>query len=227
MDIYAIIRILHIIVGSCALLAGPIAMFNQNGGKLHRTAGNIYFWSMMFIVVSSIYMSIVKANEFLLMIGLFTFYLTATGVRALKLKKLHLGQKAMMIDWAILVITAISGLALFAWGCYVIFIMKNNFGIVAIVFSYVMIRGVLRDYNRFTVPPKEKNHWLFVHIGNMIGAYIATFTAFLVNNVHFEPEFIVWLTPTVLFLPIMIYSFRKFRGKTKKQEPIVFERGTY
>ena len=66
---------IHIISGSLALIAGPIAMFNQDGGKLHRKSGIIYFYSMMVIFVSSIILSIVRENWFLFMVGIFSCYL--------------------------------------------------------------------------------------------------------------------------------------------------------
>ncbi len=219
-QLFIILRTIHIVAGSLALLTGPVAMLNQNGGTLHRRAGNVYFYSMMVIVVSSIYMSFYKENWFLLMIAAFTFYLISTGVRALKLKKLHLGQKPEKIDWAILIISLISGLCLFIWGLVIVFVYKNTFGITAIVFGAIMLRGIYRNYKSFIVPPKEKNHWLLMHIGNMIGAYIATLTAFLVQNIHTNPAFIAWLIPTAIFLPILSFTINKFKKKSEKGQPL-------
>ncbi|MBK7964986.1 MAG: hypothetical protein IPK10_06670 [Bacteroidetes bacterium] len=107
---------LHIISGGLALLAGPVAMFNQDGGKIHRKAGIIYFYSMMVIFVSSIILSIVRENWFLFMVGIFSCYLVSTGYRALKLKMLHRGQKAEKIDWFILIISLIAGIGLIGDG---------------------------------------------------------------------------------------------------------------
>jgi len=227
MDSYSFIRLFHIAVGSAALLTGPIAMMNQNGGKLHRISGSIYFWCMQAIVVTSFYMSFVKGSLFLFMIAGFTFYLITTGVRALKLKKLHLGQKPESVDWLILILSGIFGLSLVILGIYTLLVSKNSFGIVPIVFGYFMTSGVYKDYKRFTVPPKEKNHWLFTHISGMIGGYIATVTAFLVNNIHTEPAFISWIAPSIIFVPFTIYTINKFKSKSKKLEPIKFEKGTY
>ena len=42
------------------------------------------------VFVTSIYMSIVKDNIFLLLVGFFSFYLASTGYRILYLKKLGL-----------------------------------------------------------------------------------------------------------------------------------------
>lgn len=46
------------------------------------------------------------------------------------------------------------------------------------------------------------------HIGKMSGSYIAAFTAFAVNNIHFLPSIIIWLAPT-LFGTLLIIKFSK------------------
>lgn len=206
-----IIRWLHIVAGSLALLAGPVAMFNQNGGQTHRISGKIYFWSMVFIFASSIIMSLAKNNLFLFMIGIFSFYLVITAYRALHLKNLHKGQKAELFDWAVLWLSALAGTGLAVFGLYVVFMLKNSFGLVALVFGAVMLQGVKTDYRRFTVPPKEKNHWLLKHITGMMGGYIATFTAFLVNNWQSDPPFISWLLPTLVISPFITLTLKKFK----------------
>lgn len=209
------ITILHIVAGTLALFAGPVAMMKQDGSKLHRKAGLIYLRSMQVIIITALILSIYKDNMFLLMISAFTFYLVMTGYRALKLKKLHLDQRPEIYDWIILTISGISGLLLGGWGIFKV-VNSNSFGIVAIVFGFTMLRGVYNDFKRFTVKPKIKNHWLFVHIGNMMGAYIATITAFLVQNVQIQPAFIVWLAPTVFIVPFLIYTIRKFQDRSVK-----------
>lgn len=206
----------HILAGGLALVTGPIAMFNQDGGKLHRKSGIIYFYSMMFIFVSSIILSIVRENWFLFMVGIFSCYLVLTGYRALKLKMLHRGQKAEKIDWIILILSLLSGLGLIAMGVWMFWSQGNSFGLVPFIFGGVMLSGVKDDYKRFTIPPTEKNHWLLKHITGMMGGYIATFTAFLVQNVHTDPGFIAWLAPTVILTPVIIYSTKKIKkGRSK------------
>ncbi|CAN5487598.1 hypothetical protein BH11BAC2_BH11BAC2_01520 [soil metagenome] len=216
---FDILRILHILAGSLALVAGPIAMMNQNGGKLHRAAGKIYFYAMLFIVGSALYMSIYHQNFFLLMIAIFTLHAVSTGVRSLKLKKLHRGQKPAVIDWTIQWVAAAFNVCLILWGIWMLY-HNNSFGVLGIVFGFIMSRAVISDYKRFTVPSQEKNEWLFIHIGRMMGGYIATMTAFLVQNVHTNPAFIAWLLPTVVFVPFLIYTVNKFKGKVKRQEPV-------
>ena len=54
-----------------------------------------------------------------------------------------------------------------------------------------------------------------IHISGMIGGYIAAATAFLVNVVHFQHAFVLWLTPSAIFVPVIFYTIRKFRKKIK------------
>lgn len=207
---------LHIISGSIALITGPIAMFNQDGGKLHRKSGIIYFYSMLVIFVSSIILSIVRENWFLFMVGIFSCYLVMTGYRALALKMLHRGQKAEKIDWIIVIAAFLAGIGLMVMGVWMFWSQGNSFGLVPFIFGGTMLSGVKEDYKRFTVPPTEKNHWLLKHICGMMGGYIATLTAFLVQNVQTNPSFIAWLAPSVFITPIIIYSTNKIKkGKSK------------
>jgi len=54
--------------------------------------------------------------------------------------------------------------------------------------------------------------WLRRHLGNMIGSYIAVFTAFLVVNGN--GHWLIWLGPTMAFTPLLIYwNIRLTKGK--------------
>lgn len=209
MQIFTIALILHITAGTLALLAGPFAMYYQDAGKIHRNAGKIFFWSMMMVSLSGFILSSIKSNLFLLMISVFAFYLTFTGNRVLHMKKLHRGTKPAVYDWAILIICSLFGIGLMAFG--INGMRTNSFGIVAVVFGFILFMRTRSDYKRFTRDNGDRKTWLYVHIGNMIGAYIAAFTAFLVQNVHTEPAFIAWLAPTLVLVPLIYFTIRKFK----------------
>jgi uncharacterized membrane protein len=212
------LKYLHILAGSLALLCGPIAMMNQNGGKLHRLSGKIYFYSMMIIVVSATVLAIRHEKWFLLMVAIFTLYIISTGYRSLKLKKIGRGQKAEQLDWLIWGLAVLAGLSLEFSGMYWCFGEGNSFGIVPMVFGFIV-----KDYQRFTRVSNDKLLWLKVHIGNMMGGYIATMTAFLVQNVHTDPAWIAWLAPTIVFVPVLSYTIRKFSLKQQKGGSILLE----
>lgn len=48
----------------------------------------------------------------------------------------------------------------------------------------------------------------------MVVAYISAFTAFLVVNVQFYgPNWVIWLAPTFIFVPLMRYWTNKYARK--------------
>ena len=83
-----------------------------------------------------------------------------------------------------------------------------------------MLRGVRSDFKRFTVPPTEKNHWLFSHISGMIGGYIATITAFTVQNIQMNPSWVPWLAPTAILVPFLVMTIKKFKNKSEKAKSL-------
>ena len=215
-EIKQFILLIHIINGGLALLTGPIAMFNQNGSRLHRLTGKIFFISMTVVFVSSIYLSIYDNIPFLLMIGVFSYHSIAVGYRALYLKKLGNRQKPRPLDWFISITTTLFNSCMLIWGINYYFFLKELFGVVAMVFGSIGLMGNYQVIKRYISGYKEKNGWLYIHISGMIGGYIATTTAFLVNVVTFQPSFVLWLAPTVVFTPVIIYTTTKFRRKINK-----------
>ena len=210
MILYQITLIAHVIAGTLALLSGPIAMMRQDGGNLHRLAGKTFFRSMMIIAATGLGMAWYRSSLFLVLIGVFSFYITFTGYRALSLKNLHYGVKAGWQDWTALVVCGIFGIFQLITGGYNLF-QGDSFGIVSLVFGTIFTLRIVSDFRRFTYNNGERKSWLYVHIGNMMGAYIAAVTAFLVQNVQIEPAFIVWIAPTILITPFITFTIRKFR----------------
>lgn len=191
-------------------------MATQKGSKPHRTAGKIYFWGMTGVFITAVFVSIMHNIPFLLMVGFFSYHMVCSGYRALSLKKLHLTQKPKVIDWAIAVVAGLFNIALLMWGIYNKFIVQENMGIVAIIFGLIGIQIVFTDVRKFFKKPSEKNHWLFSHIGGMMGGYIATWTAFLVVNINFLPALVIWLGPAALGVPFIVYQLRKIKSPEKK-----------
>lgn len=214
--LHTIFLYLHIAGGTMALLSGPFAMLNQDGGKVHRISGKIFYYAMLMVSFSGLYLSWYRSNLFLLLIAVFSFYLVSMGRRALQHKKLHRGTKAEIIDWVILIISGAFGIFQIAVGAYSL-VRHNSFGLVSIVFGAILCRRVQSDVKWLRKYNGEPKTWLYVHIGNMIGSYIAAFTAFLVQNVHTDPAFISWLAPTVVLTPFIFVTINKFKkGKKLK-----------
>ncbi len=206
-----IVLILHIAGGTVSLLSGLVSILTLKGGKTHRAAGKIYFWGMTVVFVGALILSIMKGNDFLLMVGFFSYYLTVRGYRILSLKQLG-KQKPLLLDWLITVVSGLFIISLIGWGGYVLIEVHSGMGIVAIAFGGIGLTFLINDLKNFIYGPKEKMHWWFTHLGSMSGSYIAATTAFLVVNIQL-PQFnwTLWLLPTVIGSILIARSTRKYK----------------
>ncbi|SDK43668.1 Predicted membrane protein [Catalinimonas alkaloidigena] len=216
--------ILHIAAGFTALVAGFIAIVTPKGKTAHRLSGRWYFWGMVVIAITAALMAGYRGNDFLFTVGVFSFFLSYTGYRALQRKR---GEPARVLDWML------TGLAL-GTGVYMVgkaglgfFSEGSGFEPVLLVFGAFCARSgwqSLREFRRPFDPARDRHRWLFQHLGHMGGAYIATFTAFLVTNVSWQPAWVVWLLPTVIGTPLIAYAIRHYRQRLRTRQTLAVER---
>lgn len=206
--LFKIILIIHIIAGSVGLFTGTINIIRKKGDKPHRLVGKYFFYGMIINAVAGFVMSAMHNNLFLLIIAVFSFYLTATGQRFLSLKQLAKGQKPKLIDWIITFTMFAFSLFFILFGGYLIY-NNNIFGVVLIVFGLISLLMVKSDIAIYRGNIKFKNYWILIHIQRMIGAYIASLTAFLVVNNTYLPTVVAWLLPTVILTPLIFYWSKK------------------
>ena len=200
--IFSALLILHIISGGIGLVAGTVAMVSQKSKSAHRLAGKIFFYAMAGIFFTSIYMSIAHNNMFLVLIGFFSFYLTATGYRILYLKTLHFKKtQPQLLDYFIAATGLLVGIALLILSVFLLFKI-NMFGIVTLSFGCLSGWFGYSDLIKFKYQPNNKKHWIISHGMRMAGAYTATITAFVVVNVHIAQGWILWLLPAIIIIPI-------------------------
>ena len=212
----------HVVAGVTTLLSGLMAAFvGKKGGKLHRQVGATFYWSMLWIFISALLIiSLVRFSAFLLVIAVFSWYMTFSGVRVLKMKKT---MKAQNIDWIAAFITLISGIIFIAmglryqlqesWGSVVGYLCFF-FGYFTTQTAWENIKGFKRGTNQ------EKMWWWFAHMNSMCGALIASVTAFAVQNGEIfrlpgEMMWLPWVAPTILGVPLITYSMNKYRKQFK------------
>ena len=212
-----IVLILHIMAGFTALVVGLIPFVARKGSKLHRVTGWIFCYAMITVAFSAFGLAIYRFNPFLLMVGLFTLYTTVTGYRGLRFMRqpMAIGQ---VRDWALFFLS-IAGLAITVWQTLVQFGTQSLSVPILIGFFSLSLLNLLRlDALVFSRRKKMKrNAWVRYHIGRISGAYLATITAFLVTNVHTDPEFIAWLLPTVIGTPAIVYFQRQYSDRKAKR----------
>jgi hypothetical protein len=203
--------IIHIIGGATSLLSGLVAMLTQKGGRSHRLAGKIYFGGMTAVFIGAVVVAIAHRNDFLLMVGFFSYYMTVRGYRILSLKKLDRGQKFAPLDWIIISVSAIFIFTLITWGVWA-WMQGSGMGIVGLVFGLIGLTFLVNDIKSYVNPPTEKMHWWYTHISSMGGSYIAATTAFIVVNIQLPNyQWVLWIIPSVIGGVLIGRTIRKYK----------------
>jgi uncharacterized membrane protein len=203
--------IIHIIGGATSLLSGLVAMLTQKGGRPHRLAGKIYFGGMTAVFIGAVVVAIAHRNDFLLMVGFFSYYMTVRGYRILSLKKLDRGQKFAPLDWIIISVSAIFIFTLITWGVWA-WMQGSGMGIVGLVFGFIGLTFLVNDIKSYVNPPTEKMHWWYTHISSMGGSYIAATTAFIVVNIQLPHyQWVLWIIPSIIGGVLIGRTIRKYK----------------
>lgn len=209
MSLFNFFLILHIVGGTLGLLAGSITILAKKGDKRHRLTGRIFAVCMLGAGISSLILAALHSNDFLFVVGIFTIYMTGTGWRYLAFKNLHVLQKALFIDWALIGFMLI-GCILFLWFGVSYIYQKKYFGLITLLFFWRGITFVRQDIRFFSGQRKTKNDWLIAHLQRMSGAYIASLTAFAVVNAPPFFSIIPWLLPSIIVVPFLVKWTKKY-----------------
>jgi uncharacterized membrane protein len=214
---------IHIAAGVTGFFVAPGALLTVKGGLWHRRWGKIYFWAMTVAACSAMLLSSfgLRANPFLTLVGVLSFYTAYSGYRVLYQKRPAQGQGPKFYDWVVALVVCAAGVAFITAGILKPSALFANLSTVSIVFGVVCLLMGAQDVVRFMRPPADKNFWWYTHIGRMLGSYIAANTAFLViNSRHFNvglPAWFWWLLPGAIIGPLSVvwinYYKRKFNAR--------------
>ncbi len=210
--IFKLILIIHIVFGSIGLITGTLNIARKKGDKSHFLVGKLFLFSMIINAIAGFVMSIMHNNLFLLIVAVFSFYMVCTGQRILSLKNLLNKQHPKIIDYFLTFGMFLFGIGFIVFGGYLLF-NHNNFGVVLLVFGMISILMVKTDLKLYNGNSKFKNYWLLIHLQRMIGAYIASVTAFIVTVDKYNLGVIAWLLPTVILVPLIVKWSRKYAVK--------------
>ena len=204
------------------LITGIMAVAARKANNYHRTAGKIYVGAATLVGITGFIIAIQKNNQFLIATSVFVLYMVASAYRSLYLKQLYRVKKAQPIDWLIIAFATLASVFLLILGGVALH-NGNMGGLVATTFGTICATFAIRDIKKFIKGPDDKKHWLYNHISGMLGSYIAGITAFLAVNAGFitkDFSLMVWLGPTIIGTPLIIYWTRKYKSKTTdlKQE---------
>ena len=155
---------------------------------------------MVAIFLTAILMSIINNNIFLFLIAVFSFYLAFAGMRFARNRK----GIAITLDWIAVSLMILSGLGM--WILAAIYFMNDNSQyIVLLVFGFLAVflgHGDYKSHKDKTATGKER---IAKHLTNMMGGTIAVITAVLVVNPPSNPEWVWWVLPTALIVPVIFW----------------------
>ncbi|MFA7273863.1 MAG: hypothetical protein WC044_08340 [Crocinitomicaceae bacterium] len=218
-NLFHFFLIVHIFAGAIGLFFGTINILRKKGDPTHQWMGKLFLYGMLTVGVSAFVLSILHPNYFLFIVGVFTFYMAATGNRYLSLKELNTTQKPKWVDWVLSIFMLLFGFTFVLFGSYHL-TKSNPFGLVFIVFGLIGLRMVQRDLKNYRGKIEITNYWLIAHLQRMIGAYIAAITAFLVVNSQYFPlpGFVLWLLPTGILVPLIVVWTKKYTVLLKTKD---------
>lgn len=200
-----IFLLLHIAAGSSSLISGALAIIFRKGSKKHSLSGEVYFWSMLLVGISAVWLSIAESIWFLFSVGLFSTYLTVGG-------KLIFNKTSKLPSyWRLFSISGFLVAASMLIVTIMLFLKQNNAYIILGVFTALQLFTATKDL-RYLKRFSPKTHY-FQHINKMGGAYIATCTAFLVVNIKFLPDLLVWLAPAAVGTALITITTIQWRKK--------------
>jgi uncharacterized membrane protein len=211
----------HIAAGMSSFLLAPVALATAKGGKQHKRWGKVYLWSMGVVAATALPMAFFFPVRFLALVAVFSFYFAFSGYRVLRLKELARGGSAELIDWIAGVVTFAAS-ALLAWLSWFRPTSIEVIPLVGVAFGFIGMVGSGKQMLSFVWKPKEKMFWWYTHLGNMIGSYIAAWSAFSVTTLRpmLGNHWYVWLWPTMIGVPAIAvttaYYQRKFAPKVKR-----------
>lgn len=216
-NVYIAARYLHIVAGIIAFFVAPVALLARKGGYTHIVWGKIFFWAIILVAFTALPMTLYHPNMFLFLISIFSVHLSLSGYRASITRKAKDFHKSKLIDKSIATGTLVVYLLLISWGIFIIYNTENAaFGYIAIVFGIVGLRFSITQLNSLKKSSANKMDWWFKHMQGMVGAYIATVSAFSAVNFYFLPPVIRWLWPTILG-SIGLYIWESYYKKKFKK----------
>ena len=197
--IQLILLAVHIAAGSMSLAAAGAALVTAKGGRWHVLAGRAYAVGMTVVFVTAIPLAILADSIFLFLIAWFSFYLVFAGWRFARNRQ----RRAHSVDWIAVSAIGVTGLAM--WGYAVVLALNGSSQwVTLVVFGGIALALGLADAKFHRDQPGGQRR-VARHLTNMMAGTIATITAVTVVNVDIEPVWVLWILPTVVITPLIVW----------------------
>ena len=197
----------HIAMGTLGLLSGAAAFAFRKGSRMHRAAGNVFFFTMLATAASAVYAGIVKPYRPAIVEGMLVFYWVASAWLTVRRKEGQVG----LPEHGVLLL----GLAAVAAGVIVGFTARSspNGVLDGIPASFYFVFAVLAALAvAFDVRMIVR---IVRHLGRMSAAWtVAAANLFIGNSQVFPPalrETNVLVVPVLVGLVLLLFWFVRVR----------------
>lgn len=209
-----ILIVFHAGFGGIAFVAGFISMMAKKGNSIHKKSGLIFFYSMVASAISAMVIAVLPNHEspFLFAVGVFSLYFVLVGKRALRFK---FKNPNLTFDKLIAIIMIITGVLMILLPV----VLYQKLNIILVVFGVVGILSAVKNLLIYKDPERLRKGWLKMHLGNIMGGYIAATTAFVVVN-QFFPSFYGWFIPGIIGGVFITYWMKKVNGMVKPKSKL-------
>jgi len=205
--------LIHIIAGFTALTGAIVATATKTldvPHKWHVYGGTAFVLGMFVVFISAIPMAVMRSSTFLFLIAIFSFYLTLSGWRYAKNRT----GTPRPLDWMTASVMAVTSIGMIVFGVKMVVSDDSN-GITIIVFGAIGAALSFADLQRSCRGGVKGKERVASHLKMMLAGTIAAITAFVVTNFNFQPKFVLWLAPTVVIAPVIVWWSRRIKAGTK------------
>jgi hypothetical protein len=208
-----LLLISHVAFGSVALLSSTLSVLSviaKMPHRVHVVAGIAFVISMIGISFTAIPLTLIHPNLFLRLIAIFSLYLALSGWRMAKNRTGVPNLADKVLVWGM----TVTGVGMVGTGVWLI-TQSSSMGIVMIAFGAIAV--ALSQAHRRSLVPERRDHRILMHLTLMLAGTVAAWTALTVTQISYDPPWIPWLAPTMIFVPIIVAMRRMERRKIAKK----------
>ena len=213
---------LHILGGAIAMAAGLVAVCARKGGRLHRSAGDVFVVAMVVMAVFAAVLGVLRPGQVInVFIAAFTLYLVATAWLTVRRRetaagtpeKIALAASVLLCaPFALVIFQVVSGVTLFRSA----FAIEGPILVALLVFASVTALAMIGDLRvvlgrRLSGTPRIARHLWRMCFGLALtlgSAFTNGFARLLPGPYHVPPAF---FAPQLLMLVVMLYWLVRVR----------------
>ena len=200
--------ILHVLMGSTALILGLISLLSMKGAKLHNASGKLFLGCISIVILTALIgVFVFGRNTFLLVITVLSGYVSFSGYRATLLKS----NSPRRLDISVAIVSLFV-LSYFLYYFKSIGMIWSPIIIYSTVGAFLLV--IAYDFLRYLIPRNRYNKyriWLYEHIYKMTSAFAAILSAFIGTVLdEYQPhsQYLPSALGMLIIFGFMIYTYK-------------------